>query len=155
MKLLSLLAILAITFLVARPTFAQNANLTATVTPTPLHIEVIAPSNVAVGEVFEIQVLVSNFGTIKIISTLVTINSPQDIKVNGKKKGLGTIEPGKSKTAPWKARLLSSGNFVIQADVSARLDKELISVSDTSLVSSTESFLAFWFSFLFSGLTSN
>ena len=89
MKFLSLLAILATTFLVASPSFVQSSNLTATVTPNPLHVKVDAPSNVTVGEVFEIQVTVSNFGTEIVRSTSVTVNPPQDIKVNGKKKGLG------------------------------------------------------------------
>lgn len=148
MKFLSLLAILATTFLVASPSFAQSSNLTATVTPNPLHVEVNVPSNVGVGEFFEIQVVVSNFGTTIIRNTSVTINPTQDLKVNGKKKGLGNIDPGKSKTATWRAKLLSSNNFVILANVSARLDKESISASDTSQVSSTVSFLAFWFGFL-------
>ena len=148
MKFLSLLAILATTFLVASPSFAQSSNLTATVTPNPLHVEVTTPGNAAIGEVFEIQVVVSNFGTTKIRNTSVTINPPQNLKVNGKKKGLGNIDPGKSKTAFWRARLLSSGIYFIHADVSARLDKETISASDTSKISSTKSFLAFWLGLL-------
>ncbi|MCH8821105.1 hypothetical protein IID23_01120 [Patescibacteria group bacterium] len=150
MKFLSLPTALLIVILTLVPSvFAQSATLTATVTPNPLHVEVVAPSNVIVGEGFEIQVLVSNFGTTKVRSTSITINSPKNLKINGKKKGLGTIDPGKSKIATWKARLLSPGNYFIHADVSARLGKKSISTSDTSLVSSTESFLAFWFSFLF------
>lgn len=115
--------------------FAQTASLVATVRVNPLEVEVNTPPKVVVREWFTIRVSVSNRGSETIQKTTATLNTPTEIVVRGKDKKLGDLGLGETKTVSWQAKANSSGNFVILAEVTGNLAGEIISASDTTMIS--------------------
>lgn len=142
-KLIILLIVLLSFFAVARSAFAQTATLTATVRVNPLKIKVSASSGVPVGQWFDIKAEVSNHGRRTVNKMFVLINKPSGLKIKGKKQRIGNLAPGETKIVIWRARINSSGIFLVTAEVSGKLDKEEITVSDTTTISTTGSLGAF------------
>ena len=116
---------------VAGSAFAQSVTLTATVRANPLEVEVIAPNTVVVGEWFEITADISNLGGETITKAYATIHKSPKLTVRRKKKKVGTLEAGQTKTITWLAKVRSSGNFIIYVEATGELAGEKISASDT------------------------
>lgn len=129
--------------------FAQTATLTATVRPNPLIVEIIAPSNVTVGQWFDINVQVTNLGAETIRQTVANLNTPTEIAVRGKNKKLGNLEGGETKMVTWKAKANTSGDFIIQAEATGELVGEQISATDSIIISATSSLARFWLRTIF------
>ena len=140
MKYLSLpIILLAVFLLTAVPSFAQSASLTATVRPNPLKVEITAPSNVGVGEWFDISAKITNFGTEIVTKTTVTLNSPRELRVRNKKKRLGNLASGETISLKWQVKAKSEGNFIVLVEASGRLEGEKISASDSRIITADDS----------------
>ncbi len=117
-----------------QPVLAQSAILTATVRPNPLEVKITAPSDVAVGQWFNISADVTNLGDQSITGVKAIIQAPTGVTVNGQKKEVGTLAGGQTKTVTWRAKANDSGNFIIQVEASGNLAGEQISSSDSVLI---------------------
>lgn len=152
MKKLFILPVVLVYLLVAAGfAFAQTASLTATVRINPLEVEIIAPSEVPVGEWFEIKAEVSNLGTERISRAFVTLNTSPEFNIRGsEKKNLGNLPSGKTKTVKWRVRVGSSGRYIATVEAKGNLAGEEISASDTTNISvagSLGAFLHFFWEF--------
>lgn len=151
-KFLVLPVALTCLLLAVNSVWAQTASLTATVRPNPLIVEIIAPSNVSVGQWFEIKADVSNLGTETISRTVATIYTPSEISVKGPKEKIGDLAGGGKKTVIWQAKANRPGSFIIQVEVTGELAGESISASDSPLISASSSALAnLWRRLIFGG----
>ena len=151
MKFLSLPVLVSAVFLmIAAPSFAQSASLTATVRVNPLEVKLAAPSKIPVRDWFEIEVLIFNKGSEAITKISAKMHTPSELAVKGKRKRIGTLGPGEITKVIWQAKANQAGDFVIQVDVEGFLDGEKISESDSTLISATSSIWPFWLRFLFS-----
>ena len=151
MKKLVILPIALVFLLVlARSSFAQTATLTATVHINPLKVEISPIGVIPIKKNwFEIPVVVSNLGSETITKTVVIVHSSPKFTIKGKKKKIGNLEPGMSKTIVWQAKANRPGNFIIQVEVTGELEGEEISASDTLTISTTGSLGAFFFRLIF------
>lgn len=143
--------ILAAFILAVAPAIAQTSNVTATVRPNPMEVEVSAPSLGGIGKWFSIEVTITNKGAQSITKTFAKIHTSSDLKLKtrGKKKRIGTLAPGKTVEAVWLAKAKSSGQYIIQVDVEGFLEDEKITASDTAEMEVTGSILSFWIRLLF------
>jgi len=147
-KLFGLSILLFCLLAVASPVFAQSAVLTATVAVNPLKVKASAPP-VLVGQWFDLEAEVTNFGTRTVNKTSLLISTPSDLKVRGKKKMVGNLVAGETKTVIWRARVNNPGNFLVFVEASGKLEGEAISASDSVLISATGSLAARVFRLIF------
>ena len=142
--------IFAVFILAVAPTFAQTSNITATVRPNPLEVEVTASSPGGVGNWFDIEVTITNKGAATITKAFATIHSSSELKLKtrGKKKRIGTLT-----TEPtiliWQAKATEAGNYIVQVDVEGFLEGEKISSGDSVLITTAGSVFPDWIRFLF------
>lgn len=141
--------VLTTLLLVVTSSFAQSATLTATVKPNPLEVKVVAPNNVQVDKWFDIETQIINKGDAAIEKTFVTIHTPSELSVRGKKVRIGTLTAGGTTKVVWRAKAKEFGNFVVQVDVGGNLNGEKVSASDTTLISASDSILTLWLRRLF------
>ena len=142
--------IFAAFILTVAPAIAQTSNVTATVRPNPLEVEVSAPPG-GLGKWFSIEVTITNKGAVAVTKTFAKIHTSSDLKLKtrGKKKRIGTLAPGKTVEAVWLAKAKSSGQYIIQVDVEGFLEDEKITASDTAEMEVAGSILSFWIRLLF------
>ena len=142
MKYLSLPVILLAVFLItAVPSFAQSSTLTATVRPNPLKVKLTAPSNVTIGEWFDISAEVTNLGSETITKTTTTLNSPRELSVRNKKRRIGDLASGETIPLKWRVKAKSKGSFIIMAEALGKLAGEKISASDSKMIKADDSIL--------------
>ncbi len=137
--------IFAAFILTVAPAIAQTSNVTATVRPNPLEVEVSAPSPGGVGKWFSIEVTITNKGAGPVTKTFAKIHTSSDLKLKtrGKKKRIGTLISGQTKII-WQAKANQGGNYVIAVDVDGFLGTEKISSSGSDLIIVTDSILLSW-----------
>lgn len=151
MKFFVLPALIFAAFILAvTPAIAQTSNVTATVRPNPLEVEVSAPSPGGVGKWFSIEVTITNKGAGPVTKTFAKIHTSSELKLKtrGKKKRIGTLAAGKT-TLIWQAKANETGNYVIQVDVEGFLGGEKITANGTAVTEVTSSILSFWVRLLF------
>ena len=142
MKYLSLpIILLTVALITAGPSFAQSSTLTATVRPNPLKVKITAPSNVGVGEWFDISAEVTNRGSEVITKTTTTLNSPRELRVRNKKRRIGNLAAGETISLKWQAKAKNEGNFIVLAEASGRLAGEKISTSDSKIITADDSLI--------------
>lgn len=146
LKIFQVFFILFFSLWIAQPAFAQSGTVLATVRPNPLEVVITAPAAVTVGQNFTISAQISNLGSLRINRAVATLNIPPEISVKGNKsKGLGNLTGGETTTVSWQANVTLAGNFVVQVEVSGFLEGELISASDSTLISASNLALAGFF----------
>ena len=123
--------------------YAQNSIVTATVRPNPLEVSVSAPGTVVVGQWFDINADIVNLGNQTITQTTATIHSSTAITIKSSKKKIGDLAGGQTKAVTWRAKVNSSGTFIIQVDASGNLAGEQISSSDSVIISAVNSLALF------------
>ena len=146
---LPMVAFIAVSLAVV-PAFAQTSNVTATVRPNPLEVEVSAPSPGGVGKWFSIEVTITNKGIAPITKTFAKIHTSSDLKLKtrGKKKRIGTLTTRQIKLI-WQAKANEGGNYVVQVEVEGFLEGEKISSGNSALIVATGSVLPSWLRYLF------
>lgn len=147
------LGVLALILLVAlwQPVSAQSATLTATVKINPLDIQVFAPTNVVVGEWFDIKADITNRGSQIVNKTFAKANVPSGLSVRGKKKKIGVLGARETKTIIWRAKATRTDtNLLIQIDVNGTLmDEEISASSDSKIILASQTIVFFLFRLIF------
>ena len=129
--------------------YAQSSIVTATIRPNPLHVDISVPATVTVGQWFDVTVDVPNLGQETLTRTVVTLNTPSEIKVKNQRKKIGNLPAGTTQTLKWQAKANASGEFFIQVEVIANLAGEQISSSDSQPISAVGSLGAFLLRLIF------
>lgn len=149
-----MLGIIAAGFLIlsvfgAGSAHAQSGVVSATVRPNPLKVSVLAPSSVVVGQWFDISADVANLGDDPITQTIVTLNSPREIKVKATREKIGNLAAHQTTTVIWQAKANVAGNFIITVEASGKLLGEPISSSDSAAITAAGSLGAFFLRLIF------
>lgn len=121
------------------PVYAQTGIVTATVRPNPLKVDLSAPNSVQVGQWFDVNADISNLGSETITRTVVTLNTPQELKVKNQRKKIGNLNSHQTTTVTWEVKANAADNFIILAEVTGNLTGEQISASDSKVISATGS----------------
>lgn len=153
-KLFRLLGSLPLVFVFflsfANYSFAQEGIVSATVRPNPLEVKISAPAVVNVGQWFDINVDVTNFGTETINDVVVVINNPQGLSVKGKKSiALGNLLPGETKPFSWEAKVSQPLDYIVQVEATGLLSGEVVTNSDTVVILTSGSLGAFLLKLIF------
>jgi len=108
----------------------------ALVTINPLKVEIIAPKEVLINQVFKIEVTVINSGEEKVGNTQAEIFLPQGLTLITKKQinKLGAIPPNKDKKTRWLVRGDRSGNFIILVSARGEIKEQAVTAEATTLV---------------------
>ena len=144
--LIPILTALALLFVSSTTAFSQSSQVTATVKPNPLKVEVFVPGSVTVGEWFEIDAAVTNKGDERIRRVRATISPVVGLTIirGSSKKSAGNLRPTETRTVSWRARLDSPGGKVVLVEAVGILSGEEISASDTALISTTTTLALLW-----------
>lgn len=146
MKALLVLPTLLLVFLlvITDLVYAQSAVLTATVRPNPLNISLSAPPSVNVGQWFDAEVTITNHGGVPVSKASAVMHTPAGVNARGKKKRLGSLNPGQTQVV-WQMKLTRSGSkLVILVEVEGVLNGETITADETAIISSTSPLAFFW-----------
>lgn len=132
-----------------RTVHAQTGTVSATVRPNPLTVDISVPASVTVGQWFDVTADVANLGQETLTQTVVSLNTPGEIKVKNQRKKIGNLTAGTTQTLKWQAKANASGDFIIQVEATANLAAEQISSSDSQVISAVGSLGAFLLRLIF------
>ncbi len=108
----------------------------ALVTINPLKVEIIAPKEELLDQVFKIEATVINSGEEKIGNTQAEIFLPKGLTLVTKKQinNLGAIPPNKDKKTRWSVKGDRSGNFIILVSARGEIKEQVVTAEATTLI---------------------
>ena len=108
----------------------------AFVTINPLAVQVTAPSEADISQVFKVEANVINKGAVKIENVTAEIFLPAGLSIVGKSKikNIGIVPAGKEKKTSWQIKGIEIGNFFILVKASGVVKGDAVSAEGNTVL---------------------